>query len=138
MQKLRITDPLFPNFTGTFGCLEFVDGVSTREVTIVEAERIAGVILAELMDGSNPSVAQVIIDSQSTPMDEEMVRDRMDNGPAAIKPATRYSYDELAKLADEKGIGGLRVIGDHLGVKATSIPKLIELILSRAAKPEVE
>lgn len=41
-----------------------------------------------------------------------------------------YSREELEMIADEKGLKGLREIGDVLGVKGTAIITMIETILA--------
>lgn len=44
---------------------------------------------------------------------------------------TVYSREELEAIADEKGIAGLREIGNTLGVKSNSIEDLIKKILDK-------
>jgi len=46
------------------------------------------------------------------------------------EPAKVYTRAELEAIADDKGIAGLRDIGSPLGAKHTSIPGLIEAILT--------
>ena len=47
--------------------------------------------------------------------------------PAA--PAKSWTQEELSAIADEKGIKGLREIGDDLGLKGTGIADLIAKIV---------
>lgn len=48
----------------------------------------------------------------------------------------RYTRDELEKIADEKGINGLRDVATPLGIRDTSIRRLIERIYAIAGKEE--
>ena len=50
-------------------------------------------------------------------------------------PVASLTKDELSKIADEKGIAGLREVAEGFGVKSKSIPDLIEKILAAQAKP---
>lgn len=56
------------------------------------------------------------------------------NVKVAVAPTKRYTRAELEAVADESGIQGLREIADPLGIKATSIRKLIDEIYSVAGK----
>ena len=46
---------------------------------------------------------------------------------------TNYTREELEKIADEKGIKGIREIADPLGLKSNSIVPLIDAILEKQA-----
>ncbi|MDX5412913.1 MAG: hypothetical protein LPK02_07680 [Rhodobacterales bacterium] len=48
----------------------------------------------------------------------------------AAQPAVVYTREELEAIADDKGITGLREIGDALDAKSNSIEGLIEKILA--------
>lgn len=153
--KLKIVQAGFETYTGLFGIVEFKDGISTDHVNHVERAHLCALIACEEFDDSGKEELalthdaapadqaaqgeQSAADTPATPADQT----KQDEQPAAPaeqasqatgedKPA--YTREALEKIADEKGIGGLREIGDALGVKATSIAKLIEEILEAAAK----
>lgn len=134
--KIRIIEPGMTNMTGDFGPVPFIDGISTRDVTSIEAARLAGLVAIETVEEAprNPSAAQQVIDSRCIPMDEDMKTDRMKMIPDAKKVWTR---GELEAIADKDGLNGLREIGQTLNVKANSIPKIIEAIL-KAQEPPVK
>lgn len=73
-----------------------------------EAARVA----AELAERSAPDPLPVIPEAEDA------------------EPAKVYTRAELEAVADDKGIAGLRDIGSPLGAKHTSIPGLIEAILT--------
>lgn len=132
--KLRIVEPGWEGFTGNFGGVEFVDGLSVdSDVSAREAGRVASTIRIETEDGKNPSVSQLILDMAAMPMSQDMVRDantgsfNSDAPPAPDRK--RYTQDELMLIADTKGINGLREIGAEYDVRDTSIVKLIDKIL---------
>jgi hypothetical protein len=126
--KIKMVQPGYEQFTGNFGGVEFLDGVSVVDVAPMIATRIANVVRVEnVEDGVNPSASQTALDSYSTPMEL-----RPQDVPAA-KPQ-KYTAAELESIASKEGIKGLRKIGDTFGVKATGIAELIALIL-RAQTP---
>jgi hypothetical protein len=127
--KIRLLQPGWETFTGNFGGVEFVDGLSVADANTREASRLANVVRCELEDGSNPSASQVALDSQGTVM---QVGDDRAPAPAPV----RYSREALEEIAGAKGIKGLREVGDPLGVKASGIADLIDAIL-KAQQPVV-
>jgi hypothetical protein len=56
-----------------------------------------------------------------------------EGGEATSTAQTTYTREELEKIADEKGIKGLREIADPLGLKSNSIVPLIDSILEKQA-----
>lgn len=56
-----------------------------------------------------------------------------EGGEATSTTQTTYTREELEKIADEKGIKGLREIADPLGLKSNSIVPLIDSILEKQA-----
>jgi hypothetical protein len=126
--KIRIIQEGSKLFTGDFGPVPFIDGVSTRDVSPLEATMLAGLIAVETMEDTprNPSMSQQIIDSHCVSMDEGMDL----NSLHIIQPPKKlYTRGELEAIADKDGIEGLRGIGVDLGVKGNSIVKLIGFIL---------
>jgi len=132
--KIRIIQAGSENFTGDFGPVPFENGVSTRDVTNVEAQRLAGIIAVETVEDTprNPSMAQVIIDTHETPMHSEM----LSTAHKSIQdPVKKYTEGELMAIADKDGIAGLRPIGASMHVKSNSIRGLIEAILKAQNGP---
>ena len=65
--------------------------------------------------------------------DTQYVDDNSSDIPAKV---TRfYTLEELEKIADNKGLKGLREVAKPLGIKGTSINGLIEAIMEVAGKP---
>jgi hypothetical protein len=128
--KIKMVQPGYEQFTGNFGGVEFVDGVSVVDVAPMIATRIANVVRVENAEnGVNPSASQTALDSYSTPMAL-----RPQDVPAA-KPQ-KYTEAELEVIASKEGIKGVRKIGDTFGVKATGIAELIALILRAQTQGE--
>jgi hypothetical protein len=121
--KIKMVQPGYEGFTGNFGGVEFVDGVSIADVAPMVATRIANVVRVENVEGgANPSASQAALDSYSKPMEL-----RPQDTPAP-KPQ-KYTEAELEAIAGKEGIKGLRKISDPLGVKSNGIAELIALIL---------
>lgn len=147
--KLRLTQPGYEQFTGQMGTVFFENGLSTADVKAIDAVRMAAQFLCEWEDGSTASVAQSILDHAHTTTnslpreinaDQALATQRVEaatlagttvqpDGTAA--PGPTYTEDELAAIADEKGIKGLRVIAETMGVKGQSIAELIRAILGK-------
>lgn len=130
--KLRLLEPGWEKFTGDFGPVRFVDGVSVDEVNPLDAQRLSNLVRLERLDGTNPSTSQLVIDSQTIKMDGALVRDVRSgefNNLTPDAPTIRYTEEQLVEIADTKGIKGLREIADPMGLKSTSIATLIQEIL---------
>lgn len=126
--KIKLIEPGFEKFSGDFGPVPFHNGVSVRDVTAIEASRIANSIRAETVEGKprNPSDSQLVLESRAMKFDPEMVHSEV----AMIKEGkTNYSRDELERIADKQGIRGIRDIAEPLGLRSNAIEKLIEMIL---------
>lgn len=143
--KLRLTQAGFEKYTGQMGVVWFENGLSTTDVSPIDGIRISAAIGADWEDGSAANVGDMYLNSMDVPAYVGMA-DRPIEPPAAQErsvtpPAVAgeaYSEEQLAKIADEKGISGLRAIGDPLGVKGTSIVGLISGILKAQANPRTE
>ena len=144
--KLRLTAPGWESYTGQMGVINFVDGVSESDVLPIDAVRVAGVIGAEWDDGSPANVGQLYLDNmhteaktseearQANDPDEAKTIDPNEAKSKAELLGVSYTEDELAKIADEKGIAGLREIAEPLGIKGNSIAGLIAAIFKAAGK----
>lgn len=142
--KLRLTAPGFETYTGQMGVINFVDGLSTDDVLPIDAVRVAGIIGAEWEDGAPANVSQIYLDNAHTPAptDEEQRVVVTPDAPRsndidaakeiAAEVGVTYTEEELAKIADARGIAGLREIADPLGLKGNSISGLMQAILRAA------
>lgn len=143
--------------TGTMGMFEFKDGVSVRKLNRNEAEMLPGIGLhCVAIDNNGEDVFEVIpgkipmpdsaleevrksfiasrrVNQETEPFirHEPEQKKEPDHKPEqkADNIATKYTREQLEKVADESGLRGLREIGDAVGVKGKSIPELIDRIL---------
>ena len=151
--KLKLTGKQFVNFTGQLGSVNWVNGVSETDVDVLEANRIASLVGAKFLDGSDASECDKIISiknmespyrQQSRPLtteeiknlDKEINKKPLDLVQEKTKEEKKtevkiYSKEELEKIADEKGINGLRDVAVQYGVTSNSISSLIYKILDR-------
>lgn len=147
--KVKLVEPGWERYTGQFGIYWFVDGVSTTDMSKHDAARIAAVMRIETEDGHNPSVAQSLVDNINTPaphftsnvMQPEAPKDpeqpKVEPDKAPEQPAQKvWTEEELAAVADAKGIKGLREIAEPMGIKGTSIKELIREIQAGTQLPK--
>lgn len=138
--KLRLTQDGFEKYTGQMGVTFFEDGVSTTDVSTMDATRMAAVMQCEWEDGKTASVTQRLLDEANTaaPVFETTVAPedtQADEQPADdAEPKKQWTPEELEAVADDHGIVGLRAIGEEIGVKNVSIKGLIEDILAKNDK----
>ena len=123
--KIKLVEPGWETFSDYLGFVLFKDGESVEDVSPAEAARLASIVRIETLEGRNPSPAQMILDNWSGPM-IVATTDTADAAKAA--PAKSWTQEELSAIADEKGIKGLREIGDDLGLKGAGIADLIAKI----------
>jgi hypothetical protein len=134
---------LYENFTGDFGVLSFVNGLSTTEVTAIIGRRMGAIVTCETERGDNPLDPNVdwegvgVLESVPpeysrmwTVADQERMAAAANPETPVVAPAPAWTREMLEAIADKQGIAGLREISDPLGLKGTSIRKLIEEILS--------
>lgn len=134
--KIKLVQPGWETFSDYLGYTLFKDGTSVEEVSPAEAARLASIVSIETLDGKNPSPAQKILDNWSAPMAVATTQ----TADTAAAPAVHKSWtaSELEAIADEKGIKGLREIGDALGVKGTGIADLVAKIVDATKQPETQ
>lgn len=144
--KFRLTAPGFETYTGQMGVIFFENGLSVSDVLPVDAVRIAGVIGGEWEDGAPANVSQLYLDNAHTPApndDEQRAAATVTNdtprsndfdaaAQVAAEVGVSYTEEELARIADERGIAGLREIAEPLGLKGNSISGLMQAILRAA------
>ena len=128
--KIKLVEPGWETFSDYLGFVLFKDGESVEDVSPAEAARLASIVRIETLEGRNPSPAQMILDNWSGPM-IVATTDTADAVKAAspAAPTKSWTQEELSAIADEKGIKGLREIGDALGVKGTGISDMISKIV---------
>ncbi|MFT4064279.1 hypothetical protein [Paraburkholderia sp.] len=135
--KLRLLSPGMERYTAQMGTVFFEDGVSTTDVSHKDATRIAAVYACEWEDGTNPSVSQFLLDHMNTPAVSVQTTTVATTTPAPVAPVVApaqtekvvWNETDLAKIADEKGIAGLREIAEPMGLKGNSIRMLIEAVV---------
>lgn len=140
--KIRMIEAGYKGFTGMFGTVEFKDGVSVNDVSDADARFFASIIgIENVEDGKDPgsnaqfqnsltlSAVSVTLPTRAqTAKRDEKVEEK----PKVDEPiAGTYTKAQLEEIADKGGIAGLREIADPLGVKGTSIAKLIDAILMK-------
>lgn len=135
--RIIITQPGWAGFTGLLGTVQFQDGISIEDLGRGDIQQIAAVVtVEEFKDGKatgfNPSIAQTIIDHRT--LRAEVVPARVAEPEPVKAPAKIYTEDELAAVADAKGIAGIRDIADDYGQKGKSIAELIGKILTAQAE----
>lgn len=136
--NIRLIERGWENYTGMLCGADFVEGVA-KDVTARQAAMVANIIQTEKDDGSNPSDSQNLIDSQCIKMVENMPVQSRYNQPSSNEGAVKdYTREELEKIASDKGILGLREVGNTVGVRADSIVKLIEAVIDAQKKRRVE
>lgn len=148
--KLKLTQPGFETYNGQMGLLNFVDGLSTKDVLPAQAVRMAAVMLCLWEDDSSPSITQGLLDKadMGAPMysasqdgsDHDKAAGLLADVRATVVAMSKtspdkllYSVEQLEAIADKSGIKGLREISDPLGIKSNSIKELIDAILKQGA-----
>lgn len=150
---VKITKKGWAGYTGPLGTAYFENGFA--ELASIEANRIGSITeIVEVDEEGNeigpvrPSHGMVVTRNMSAPVTasrralpgkpaekteepEENEDGAEGGGNEETEEATVYTRDELEKIADEKGIGGLREIATPLGLKSTSMADLIEQILDK-------
>ena|GEM_PF-1111617 len=147
--KLKITKPGYESFNGFIRSFEFKNGVSVEPIDVRTALRIGAAIpvvdehgnqvspltyrpeqhLANTAAPVLKSLQQQASEPQS-PVDLQKSEGSKANETVAENgPEREYTREELEKIADAKGINGLREIGEKLGVKGRAVAELIEKIL---------
>lgn len=159
--KIKLTQPGYETYTGQMGVLFFEEGVTTADVRSGDAVRLAAQFLCEWENGDSVSMAQSILDHAKVTTDDlgpELNADQAlvqetvaftqvyGNRPnpnevvaesEIIASGRIYTEEELAAIADDAGIAGIRAIAQPLGIRGNSIATLISDILAKQAKPAV-
>lgn len=140
--KIRILDPGFANFTGLFGSVDFVDGLS-EEVSGAEAARLASFLHVETEEGKNPSITQHMVDTRNqnladlgqapepvVPAPVEVTKPVSGEKSEVVVDKSKLSYDfteeQIDELVKTQGIAGLRAFSDQYGVNGRSIANIVK------------
>ena len=134
--KLKLTAVGYENFTGLFGTIEYVDGLSVSDVMPQTAKRVACVISVEWEDGTKVGVADALIANQNMPAPNETATVIPPEPSTVAVESKAWTEEELGALADEQGIAGLREIAAPLGIKGNSIAALIKGIVEKSVTKE--
>jgi hypothetical protein len=149
-QRIRITEPGWASFTSHLGGVEFVDGLSVEAVAPSVINQLGAVLRIQAVDDNvQGGQGQILIDhhDDSAPVVEVMelqTQEELDVVTATastpqranVVVTERYTRTQLEKIADERGIAGLRVIATPLNLKGRGILELIDEILAIAGVVE--
>lgn len=101
--KVKLLDPGFANYTGHFGSVAFVDGVS-EDVSDAEAQRMGSIMRVEVVGtGVNPSVTQTMVDTRNRNMEEIGGTKTLQELDAEAKAAAKKAAQNRKKLESENG-----------------------------------
>lgn len=153
MHYLKIVSKGWAGYNGQLNIITFKDGISTEPVIRRVADRIAACVQVVECDADgnegaeavNVGVQHRLIDETAsrapiakplatqTEADKQMEA-RLDAARALTAPIdSLFTREDLEKIADEKGIKGLRDVADAWSVKGRGIPELIEKVLAQQA-----
>lgn len=154
---MKIDQQGWHKFDGLFCGVVFEGGISTRELTDQEIKRIGGIIKLVTADDEarqvGPSVDNIKYKSVSAPVsgkgkkpdfegpviepDPPIITEPSEDDDLTPPPAPeplpeeslKYSRETLNKIAEEKGIKGIREVAKLYNVKGVQISNMIEDIL---------
>ncbi len=139
-RRVRIVEPGWESFNGHFGTVEFVNGLSVQPVAWQEQQRLAGLVRMDTAeDDEEGQLGPAIELTRGRDLSTDDARVQGANRGVLINGQTRlaietYDRDELERIADAKGIVGLRDIAKAWDVTGRSISELITKILDAQAK----
>lgn len=153
--RIRIVEPGFEGYTGLIHRFNFTDGVSDellhrvdidrlstalRFETVVEEDAPEGVApqpvgIAHRLTWDRDRQAEVIEPSQVQTEEEKLTEEMvaLEKAMAETAPPKRYTDEELQRIADEKGMAGIRAIAEPLGLKDR---RLVDLMAQIAEKQD--
>lgn len=101
--KVKLLDPGFANYTGHFGSVGFVDGVS-EDVSEAEAQRMGSIMRVEVVGtGVNPSITQMMVDTRNQNMEDIGGTKTLQELDAEAKAAQKAAEKNRKKLEDKNG-----------------------------------
>ena len=134
MKHLKIVEPGYANFAGTFGTVEFKDGVSVYPVSAVETQRLQALLRIEAVgEEVEEKVAPMFV---NLPTSAELAGAGRVHVPEpelgdSVPDGKVWTREELEGVADKRGIKGLREIAAGFGVAGKAIGDLIGAILAK-------
>lgn len=149
--RIKIVEPGWDGFSDWMGPVKFTDGISDEDVAEHVYMNIASSIRCiEYKDDETGTQIGFAVNGTHrdipAPVDPLVLRDVPFTEGTVIQPVDDpttylYTFDELAEIADLKGIAGLREIGDRYGVRARAIQELMAGIIKaqdRAVKAKTD
>lgn len=151
MTRIKIVQKGWEGFSSNLGTTVFKDGIA--ECSEQEANRIGATIQIVRLNDDDEEDGVINIGHEITKTKnlsaevtprlktaEELAALKSENEPEESEDdeteddetedaAEAWTEESLEAIADEKGIKGLREIGDKFGVKSTKIAELIDKIL---------
>lgn len=134
MAKIKIDVPGWELFTGYLGTVDFVNGVSTREVSPTEVRVIgANIRVVEVDSDEQVGPATSMVNARHVSATVEAALETESAEPE-VEVEGKYNEDNLNAMADKGGIKALREVAKEFGVKGVSIQELIKEILEAQKK----
>lgn len=136
-QRLKITEKGWATFSDYYGGIKFTNGISDEAVSPQVAAQIGSYIRIEAID-DGAQVGESTVYGKGKNAKAPVKKALVDETPHTEAPEvaakkqvekTRYTKESLEAIADQSGIGGLRVIAEQYGVKGRGIVELITEIL---------
>jgi hypothetical protein len=148
LMYLKVATSRMAGYTGVLGPVRFKDGVSEEMLPRHIRDRMAASMeFLEIDEDGNEQHAgaqhRLIreykerapkVASLARQTDTEKAAEIASNVVISAKDPVLVTRDGLEKIAEEKGIKGLREVGNKWGVKHRAIPTLIEMILDAQEK----
>lgn len=145
--RIKIVEPGWETFSDKMGPVEFVNGVSVGHVADHDLMNIAASLrVVEYQEDGTTGLQQgfaaeaVRIKNLSVAPDRRIGiggpdKEGTSTPIAPPAPATKYwTYEELAAIADAKGVSGVREVGTPLGATGRNPAEVIAKILKQQDK----
>jgi hypothetical protein len=133
-RRLRLMDPGFVNYTGPMGQVDFTDGVSDEKVAWREAQMLASLTYIEDADKPGYQLGPHVEEQRQKDRDtSDPIVALVDSGehvnPEGAPVMERFTRADLEKIADEKGLEGVRSIARAWNRTGRSIAETISAIM---------
>lgn len=129
MFKIKVDVKGFEKYTGLLGTVPFTNGVSDREVTEEECNRLGAIMKMSKVEGDEQvgSSAKMIKARQTSATVQPTMKTAEE--PKEAPKELKHSKEALEELAETGGIKAVRKVADEYGVKGVQITALIDGIL---------
>ena len=129
MSIVKIDVPGWEHFEGQLGMVPFKNGISQRELTPLELQRIGANIRLVKVD-TDEQVGAAVTMAQSRHLSAEVKAPSKTLEEEPVKEVVlKYTKDQLEEIASEGGIKAIREIGKEFDVKGVEISKIIEEVM---------